>query len=216
LWQGLCVGVFICVLICLGHGAASAATACVSTAADLESALLTAATNGETDVIQMVQGTYQGYFSYTSSEPYGLTLEGGYVAGCVSRSVEPSTTLIHGLGVGPVFILRADQEGPVTIDGVTLQNGFGSNYTPGVSLTAQGNLTLTHSVFNNNSGEMAGAFELSSEATLILDNSILTGNVSLFTTSGMSGHTIVVTNNTVVGNHGRFIGGFAVGGMRSR
>src|SRR5215510_11218305 len=97
LWgQGLCVGIFVYGLIGFGHGAASAATVCVSTAADLESALLTAAANGEADVIQLVQGTYQGHFLYASSEPYGLTLEGGYVAGCMSRRVEPSTTVLDG------------------------------------------------------------------------------------------------------------------------
>ena len=217
LWvQGFYVGVFVCALIGLGHGAASAAMLCVSTAADLTSALLTAATNGETDIIQMVQGTYQGHFTYISSEPHGLTLEGGYLAGCVSRSVEPSTTVLDGLGVGPVFILRADQEGPVTVDGVTLQHGGGGGSTAGVSLTAQGNLTLMNNLIRYNAGypsDMTDAVDLVSGATLTVANSTLTANGYAFYSSVvMNGDTVIVANNTITGNTSRFTGGLVVDG----
>ena len=65
--QRLCAGVFVSVLIGLTHSAAIAAVWCVGTAAELASALLAAATNGETDVIQMIQGTFEGHFTYTST-----------------------------------------------------------------------------------------------------------------------------------------------------
>src|SRR5918996_240061 len=85
---GLGAGAVVSLLIGLTHGTAVAAVLCVGTAPELASALLAAATNGETDVIQMIQGTFEGQFTYSSSEPHGLSLEGGYVVGCTSRVVE--------------------------------------------------------------------------------------------------------------------------------
>jgi Right handed beta helix region len=217
LWmQGLCVGVFVCALISIGHGAASASMLCVSTAAELASALLTAEANGETDVIQMIRGTYQGHFTYISSEPHGLTLEGGYLAGCVSRSVEPSTTVLDGLDEGPVFIVRADQGGPVTVDGVTLQHGGGDGSTAGVSLTAQGNLTLMNNLIRYNAGwpsDRTDAVDLVSGGTLTVANSTITANGYAFESSvAMNGDTVIVANNTITGNTSRFTGGLRVDG----
>jgi hypothetical protein len=217
LWvQRFRVGVLMCMLIGLIQGAASAAVYCVDTAADLTSALLTAAANGEADRIQLVQGAYQGHFAYTSSEPDGLTLEGGYVAGCVSRSVEPSTTVLDGLDAGPVLIVRAEHGGPVTLDGLTLQHGAGEGLTAGVSLTAHGDLTLANGLIRANAGwpsEMADAVELVSGATLTVANSTFTANGYAFTGSVvLSGDTIIVANNSITGNTSRFFGGLAVYG----
>ena len=137
------------------------------------------------------------------------------MAGCASRIVEPSTTVLDGLEAGPVFILRADQEGPVTLDGVTLQHGAGDS-TAGVSLTAQGNLTLTNSLIRDNAGwpsDMVSSVELVSGATLTVANSTLTANGYAFTSNVvMSGDTVIVADNTISGNTSRFVGGLAVGG----
>ena len=45
-------------------------TFCVSDATGLQTALTTAAGNGEDDTIQIVQGNYVGSFIYTSTEAY--------------------------------------------------------------------------------------------------------------------------------------------------
>jgi len=50
------------------------ATFCVSNASDLQTALTTAASNGEDDTIKIVQGTYNGNFTYASTEAYSLTV----------------------------------------------------------------------------------------------------------------------------------------------
>jgi len=54
------------------------ATFCVTNATELQTALITAESNGEDNTIQIVQGTYNGNFTYASTEAYGLTVEGGY------------------------------------------------------------------------------------------------------------------------------------------
>ena len=70
---------------------------CVPENTDLQSALDEAAGNGQDDVIKIVQSdiigsNYVGNFIYTSTEPFGLTIEGGYTAGCSSRIVDPANT----------------------------------------------------------------------------------------------------------------------------
>ena len=90
------IGVAICCLVCLvlGTGGAWAADFCVSTATELQNALTAAQTNGEDDVIKVVQGTYTGNFTYTSDQGNSITLEGGYTAVCASRVVNPVNTLL--------------------------------------------------------------------------------------------------------------------------
>jgi PKD repeat protein len=75
---------------------------CVTNSSDLQGALTEAQGNNKTDVIKLVQGTYSisengGYgFSYSSNEPYSVYIEGGYTAGCSSRDLNPSTTILDG------------------------------------------------------------------------------------------------------------------------
>lgn len=56
---------------------ATAAVFCVDTAIELQNALSAAASNGEDDQVQIVQGTYVGNFVYaTATEEYDLAVQG--------------------------------------------------------------------------------------------------------------------------------------------
>jgi len=77
----------LCCLACLaiGTGGAWAAEYCVDpggggTHTDLQAALDTAGGSSADDLIKVVQGTYNGNFTYSSNGGYGITLEGGYTA----------------------------------------------------------------------------------------------------------------------------------------
>src|SRR5210317_2160448 len=69
-------------------------TFCVSDVTGLQTALTTAAGNGEDDTVQIEQGTYVGSFIYTSTEAFSLTVEGGYTASCAVKIPEPPNTVI--------------------------------------------------------------------------------------------------------------------------
>ena len=60
---------------------------------DLNAALDAAKANGLDDTIKVVQGKYEGPFNSNSSEAYGLTLVGGYTAGCAERVADPTSEL---------------------------------------------------------------------------------------------------------------------------
>ena len=97
--RGLLKGSIICVfaiLTILFSTLSFGATFCVDSATELQSALTTAASNGEDDTIQIVQGTYSGNFVYASTEAHGVSVEGGYTSGCVSREVDPTNTVMDG------------------------------------------------------------------------------------------------------------------------
>ncbi len=94
--RGILVLVVTVTLFLQCGGLADANTFCVSTAVDLQSALNTAASNGEHDLIQIVQGTYSGSFLYNSGEPYDLTIEGGYNENCTLREVNLRDTILDG------------------------------------------------------------------------------------------------------------------------
>jgi hypothetical protein len=101
-----------------------AATFCVGTSAELQTALTVAGTNTQDDVIKIQQGTYNGNFVYASTESFGVTLEGGYTVGCASRVVDPTNTVLDAQNNGVVLALSApDVFADFEVDGLTLQNG---------------------------------------------------------------------------------------------
>ena len=137
------------------HGQTHAATFCVSTAADLEEALLAAASNGEDDVIQLVQGTYAGNFVYFSDESQNLNIEGGHDQACSMREVDSTNTVLDGLRTGTVLALNSTQKAGIVadfvVDGLTLQNGVAPAVDDsviggrggGVFVSTRGSVTLT-------------------------------------------------------------------------
>ena len=66
---------------------------------NLQSALDYATTTGESNVIKVAQGMYQGNFIYAQNLGHDITLEGGYVPGtsCAQRVVNPSNPILDGL-----------------------------------------------------------------------------------------------------------------------
>ena len=65
--SGLVFYFVIGILILFSANLTSAADFCVGTSAELNTALATAASNSEDDVIRVQQGTYNGNFIYSAS-----------------------------------------------------------------------------------------------------------------------------------------------------
>ena len=211
---------------------------CVSNAGELQTALTTAASNGEDDIIRMVQGTYNGHFSYASYEANSLTVEGGYTEGCASREIDPTNTVLDGGGIDTVLALISQGAANFSVEGLTLQNGNPSTVDDGGGLYARtegGYLTLTNNAFIENtatSGSGGGVFVYDNNTLInntfsgntangrgggayVGNNSTLTDNTfsGNTATSGSGGGAYVrsgnLTNNTFVGNSSRQYGGGA-------
>jgi Right handed beta helix region len=103
---------------------AEAATFNVTTPAQLSSALAAAQSNGQDDIIRIAQGSYTGNFLYSSHEEKSLTLQGGWTFDFASRVVQPANTVLDGEKKGTVLAISSDKEVNLTIEGITIQNGY--------------------------------------------------------------------------------------------
>ena len=205
LLKGTIFGVFILSLI-LSTTVAFGATFCVKNATELQFALTTAASNTEDDTIQIVQGTYNGNFTYASYESNSLTVEGGYTSDCASRTIDPGNTVLDGGGADNVLALVSQGAANFSVEGLTLQNGNASTVDYGGGLyakTTDGNVTLTDNTFTGNTAlyQSGGAY-VSGSATLT--NNTFSGNTGggVYVNTGVSGGSATLTNNTFSGNTG--------------
>ena len=139
--------VFVVLIFSNLNGVAFGDTFCVDTSGELQNALTTSASNGQDDVIWIVQGTYNGNFVYTSTESYSLSVEGGYVSGCASRVVDPQNTVLDGGASGSVMVISTQSTvlANFTINGVNLKNGYIVPHGGGglYILSSDGNIILT-------------------------------------------------------------------------
>lgn len=113
-------------------GPASAASFCVSTAAELTAALQSAEVNGEDDIVRIREGLYAGNFSYFAGEAKSIQILGGYslvLGSCVRLTDDPAATVLQSPNLGEVLAMVAS--GPATaatpplfrVQQLTLQNG---------------------------------------------------------------------------------------------
>ena len=205
----------------------NAAVFCVADATDLQAALTTAASNGEDDQIQIVQGTYVGRFVYDGAEARALSLRGGYVAGCGRRDLDPANTILTGNGTEQVLTLWAyqpDSEGAaLVVEGLTLRNGLSTDgMGAGLLVAFPGSVHLDHNTIEQNVEGGGATIFLSQRDTALLTGNLISGN----TTSGLGGGlliyasgigmdtddpvTITLSGNIIRGNHASVGGGGAL------
>jgi len=196
-----------------------AADFCVASSSELYLVLTTTQSNGENDVIKIVQGTYSGNFVYAAHEAYNLTIKGGYTAGCSSREVDPSNTVLDGKDNGTVLVLSCDKEVNFSIEGITLKNGARLGSGGGLFVNIPGGtLTLTNNIITDNSttgGHYGGGlYAYAYGATISLNNNTITDNSSN-DCGGLHicGDRVTLANNTISHNlaKGEYGGGHGGG-----
>jgi hypothetical protein len=209
-------------LLLQGWSTAHAANFCVSTPAQLATALYTAQSNGEDDDIRLVVGTYllsdelTLAYNAASGEHYILILFGGYKPGtnCGTLSTTDQTVLD---GQNQVRILTISAVGEVRIGNMTFQHANPSLYCGGainVSNT-DANTTIYYDTFvaNKDQHGCGGALYISSTGTTIasLNNlTEVTSNLFIANTADSGGAayldaigtTSYINGNTIVGNQG--------------
>jgi parallel beta-helix repeat protein len=162
---------------------------CVSNPTELQAALTTAESNGEDNTIQIVQGTYNGNFTYASTEGNSLTVKGGYTGGCASRTIDPENTVLDGGGTDTALVLASQAATAFSVEGLTIRNG---------------------STFTGANG--GGLYAKTPNGTITLTNNIFIGNIASNRGGGAAvvGHDSTLTNNTFTGNTGNGGGGGGV------
>ena len=187
---------------------AKAQTFCVQTSSALQSALNTAANNGEADEIQIVQGTYTGNFTYEPQEEYKLTVKGGYASRCTSRVVNASNTVLDGNAAGTVLMVDSEGGAAFECNSVTFQNGSAERGGGLRIVSVAGNVTLSNNmVSGNRASEFGGGTYITSNGIITLTNNTINNNESDYYAAGASIHgngtgegALVFTANTINGN----------------
>ena len=202
---------------------------CVNNATDFQTALTTAQSNNEDDIIKVVQGTYSGHFSYSSNEGHSITLLGGYTAGCAASQLDPANTILDGGNTGrPLSLQNYSIGGNVYAEGFTLQHGGGASTFYGAGLFAQshndlttgnmnaGDVTIVKNIVmeNNASTSGGGIYAVSTSlhgdtGKVTVTDSIVLNNTSTLYAGGVYAESyaiegapgiIILTNNIVSGN----------------
>lgn len=221
-----------------GLGDACTTYHCVSSSAELQEALNLASSNNRNDVVMLVQGVYgisgnnNSPFHFYSSEPYSLYLEGGYTADCITRTLNPSNTVLDGENIttssyyyaGVLDIGRnytpANDKVENLIKGVTIQNGYNEN-TGGLYFFSSGTgaFFLVDAVINANKGKETGGFYVEFQnGNVHIGNTIITDNSADGRVGGASirsSSPVFITNNLFTGNRGLYYGGLRLYGYES-
>ncbi len=205
------------------------ADVCVNTAFDLASALSTAASNGEDDTVQVVQGTYttisDSPFTYFTEENYSLSILGGYTTACASQTIDPTNTILDGGNTSQVvrLIPSTNTSGDLVVQGFTVQNGYTTGFTDGAGIYIggamgySGNVTVSHNIIQNNNTEYIGGGLSggSDTGTTRIENNLIINNTASSVHGGASltsNGIAYVTNNTIYGNTASEDGGLRLSG----
>jgi hypothetical protein len=173
--------------------AARAATFCITDGdiASLQSALATAASNGEDDLLELQIGDYpmgaNFLLDYPSVEARALTIEGGYsenfgnACGTPPASPDARLTVLDG---GLWRLHLAAGAGSIALKGLTVQGTFGTDaiHAP-VEISADpgatGTITTENTMFLGNASTMTSAINFSAaQGAISVQNSVFASNVT--------------------------------------
>jgi hypothetical protein len=185
---------------------------CVANASDLEAALAASSDGGtyagETNDIGLLPGTYTtsgGPFHYTNATR-GLSIIGGYDAGCVNRLDDPTLSVLDGGHATRVLELHS-QGGALEVDWVTIQNGETTGAGAGLYLEGMGGQVTSVSdviIRNNHASDTAGGIYATvgsnaSNDDLFVESSLIVGNSA---DNGSSAGVLIVhgAGATIAGN----------------
>ncbi len=146
-------------------------------------AALAVASDGDTIAVQ------SGNYTETLVIDHSLTIRGD----------SPQITIVDGNGGGAVFAIVPTAT--VTIENLTLQNGYNDN--GGGGIYNEGTLTVTNSIIKNNeakSEEGGGGILNETGATMVMTATIVTGNQATFGAGIFNGGVLTIENSAVTQN----------------
>jgi parallel beta-helix repeat protein len=195
------------VIILLTGGQAKAADFHVTSAQEFQTALSTAANNGEDDTVLLAAGIYPGRFSFTSAESFALAVK-------AEPGLNPGQVILDAEFLGrPLLLSGGSSSVNIFVENITLQDGLLNGNGAGLYInnTSGGNVSLTNNIIKGNSFGTsqyrygAGAY-IESTGTITLDQNIIKNNSGsgreakgggVYITGGT---TVMLTGNTISNN----------------
>ncbi len=164
-----------------------AANFCVNTSNALRQALVTAASNGESDTVRIEAGTYTGLggnlaFPYNTVQNFALNVSGGWVSvgsqPCIQQILQPGNTVLTGSNTSQVLNINGGNgSGQQTLSNLTLRNGFTSQSGAGLSIGGaggfDGRVLVTRVLFDRNeSTSFAGGMSIFTQGIATVLNNV--------------------------------------------
>ena len=183
---------------------------CVADTAGLREALITAASDGQDDAIQLVRGAYHlggSSLLFNSSEGQSVKIDGGFAPGCATRIRNAALTVLDGDGSSRIFDVTTNDD--FELHFLTLQHGNVSGSSGGVmTMTATGSANsqalLANLIVRGSASDLGvGGVFFSVAGTVALYDDLFTG------ISGPAGavyigsdttYDVQLTNDTFAGN----------------
>ncbi len=193
---------------------------------DIQTALDTARTNNQDDVVCIPAGTY----NITSTLTYDIPSDSSECGKKLTIRADGGSVILDGGNSVQILSINTskcsdDANGDITIEGINFQNGrTGYVVTHGGGLfvsTKNANVTLINNIFigNRANGYGGGAFVVSNSGSITIANNTFSRNSAFFSDSNVYSHgggfvesnfgSITLTNNTFSNNNANNYGGGA-------
>lgn len=153
---------------------AQAAQFHVATAQEFQTALSTAAANGEDDTIFLAAGIYYGNFNFLTSEAQALTLQ-------AETDLKTGDVILDGQVQGRVLKLDAgSNSAKLTVATLIIRNGAGSGSGGGVYARTLGNVSMFKCMFTSNNipGSYGGGVYVANANNLTINYCTVLANSS--------------------------------------
>ncbi len=191
-----------------GFGSAGATDFCVTNSAELQSALSSADSNSQNDLIRVAEGFYtapSGGFLYDGPDTSNLTISGGWTEffgnPCgIQFSVNPYATMLDGDDLWQVMQIIARGAANITVSHLTFGNGWSAGEgSSGGGLEIygwtdyNGIVRVEYTAFLSNHARFGSALSIGRGSKVTVRNSMFLLNVSEYR------HTVSIVNNDATG-----------------
>ena len=223
----------VLLLLALNSGA-NAEVFCVADGDALQDALLAAEANGEDDEIRLAGGATfisPGFtFDFRPEEDHDHILSGGWESGqsdkCSTQVIDPESSVLDGEGQRPVMFMNSVNSGRITVQNLTIQNGFSTGASGGIRVANAGPVSVEGIIVRGNqSGEFDAALDVFSMDEVLVAGNLVAENKCPNSVCGLGvlanlaeypeTPKIFIVHNTIVGNladNPDFASGLIVGG----
>ena len=130
---------------------------CVDTAEEIQAALTTAASNGQDDQVQIVQGTYVGGFFYDASETQDLIIKGGFSTECATQRMDDNNTVVGSFSGRPLTFTTIE-ESLLSIEGLTIKGSSSYDHGGGIYISAKSGskIVISNNWVHHNTSSLGG------------------------------------------------------------
>jgi len=167
---------------------------------------------GTNDTIIVPTGTYRNAIWGGTPEDANVSGDLDILKSVTIQGAGAASTIIDGLSGNLNERVLDVHTGNITIDGVTITNGF-ARALPGGGVRASNSVTITNSTISGNVTAAVGGGVFAVNSAIITNSTISGNRADIFDGGGVfAANSAIITNSTISGNNAAHKGGGVFGG----